>query len=102
MTKARQFRAIFRENSDLAPEYIFGLLMHPFCRRIMFLRHDQSFRCRDAQCLLEPLRRVWTRARKMKPIKEITFGDYDLLAKLLGLNERPCIVRRNSAAERLR
>ena len=45
---------------------------------------------------------VFGRARKMKPIKEITFGDYDLLAKLLGLNERPCIVRRNSAAERLR
>jgi hypothetical protein len=38
----------------------------------------------------------------MKRIKEITLGVYDLLAYLLGLNELPCVVRRNSAAERLR
>jgi hypothetical protein len=37
----------------------------------------------------------------MKRIKEITFGVYDLLAKLLGLNELPCLAGRNSAAERL-
>ena len=35
-------------------------------------------------------------------IKKITFGIYDSLAYLLGFNELPSVVRRNSAAKRLR
>jgi hypothetical protein len=41
-------------------------------------------------------------SKKMERIKDITLGIYDLLAYLLGLNKLPCLVRRNSVAERLR
>jgi hypothetical protein len=48
----------------------------------------------NARCVGPPQTTRWSASKS-------AFGAYDLLAKLLVLNELPCVARRNSAAERL-